>query len=527
MKNITLYIITLGMFLFASCESDLDQYPNVESSAEDVYTSVENYKAVLGKLYVSFVTSGQERGGGNADISSNNGQDYMRYYFNLQELGTDEASYAWYEGDLLGNMSFLSWDANDAWVSDMYYRIFYNITMANEFLRNATDKQIAHFSEEDQSQIRAFRLEARFIRALAYYHALDFFRNIPFVTEDDPIGAYAPPRYEAKDVFAYIESEIKDIEDGMLSSTDQEYGRASRAAAWTLLAKMYLNAEVYVGEDHYTDCITYCNKVIADGYSIEDDFYKLFNADNHLRTNEIIFPLPVDATHTVSWGGTTYITYGSVSNTSDYQVPGDYGIGSGWGSIRVRPELPNLFSDNDIRANAFFTEGQTLDIETFSEQSNGYFYNKFTNLNDAGEASTEDDAGGVNTDFPLFRLSDVYLMLAESVLRGGSGSSRATALELVNEIRARAYGENYETEGKLNDADLTLNFIIDERARELAFECTRRTDLVRYNRFTTSEYNWQWKGGIKEGKSVDSKYNYYPIPTSDLTANPNLYNDEY
>ncbi len=526
MKNITLYIIALGLIFFASCESDLDQYPNAETTAEDVYTSAENYKAVLGKLYVSFVINGQERGGGNSDLSSNNGQDYMRSFFNLQECGTDEVASTWLEGDFVNDLTYLSWDANDPWVADMYYRIYYNITLANEFLRNATDANIAKFTDEEQEEIRQYRAEARFLRALFYYHAMDLYRNIPFVTEDDPVGAYAPPRYEAKDVFAYIESEIQDIEDDLLGANEQEYGRATKGAAYTLLAKMYLNAEVYVGEAHYTECITYCNKVMGEGYSLEGDFQKLFNADNDLRTNEIIFPLPVDATHTVSWGSTTYMVCGSVSNTSDYQDPADYGVESGWGMFRVRGELPAKFDETDGR-NLFFTEGQTQYLEAIDNQSYGYFTTKWTNLTDAGEAASKTVDGGVNTDFPLFRLADVYLMLAESVLRGGSGSSRATALELINELRSRAYGENYDTDGMLTDAELTLNFILDERARELNWECTRRTDLVRYNRFTTSDYVWQWKGGVMDGKSVDSKYNYYPIPTSDLTANPNLYNDEY
>lgn len=526
MKKIYFFILVVSTLLFTSCEKDLDQYPHTETTSESVYTTADNYKAVLGKLYTSFTTTGQEKGGGNSDLSSNNGQDYMRCYFNLQEAGTDEVASTWLEGDKVIDLTYLSWDANDPWVSDMYYRIYYTIAMTNEFLRNATDDKIAGFTEEEQANIVHYRAEARFIRALAYYHALDLFRNIPFVTEDDPVGAYAPPRYTSSQIFAYIESELKDIEDDLLSRTELEYGRAPKAAAWTLLAKLYLNAEVYIGEDHYTDCITYCNKVIADGYSLEGDFQKLFNADNHLRTNEIIFPLPVDAESTVSWGSTTYLICGEVSNTSDYQDPAAYGVTSGWGMFRVRGELPALFDETDGR-NLFFTEGQTQYLDEVDNQSYGYFMSKWTNLTDGGEVASNTVDGGVNTDFPLFRLADVYLMLAESVIRGGSGSSSAVALNLLNELRARAYGDNYETDGKLAASDLTLNFILDERARELAWECTRRTDLIRFGKFTTDSYIWQWKGGVKDGKAVDSKFNYYPIPTSDLTANPNLYNEEY
>ncbi|MGV8828324.1 MAG: RagB/SusD family nutrient uptake outer membrane protein [Breznakibacter sp.] len=526
MKNILYSILLMAAVLLSGCEKDLDQIPHTETTSANVYTSAANYKMVLAKIYATFVINGQEKGGGNSDLSSNSGQDYMRCYFNLQQCGTDELASTWLEGDKVGDLTYLSWDANDPWVSDMYYHIYYTIALSNEFLRQATDEKIAGFSEADQKEIVHYRAEARFLRALAYYHALDLFRNIPFVTEQNPVGAYAPPRRTAKEVFEYIETELKAIDGDLLDKNGVEYGRAPKAAAYSLLAKLYLNAKVYTNEEHFTECITYCKKVLDQGYSVEPEFKKLFNADNHLRTNEIIFPLPVDAQHTVSWGATTYIICGQVSNTSDYQKPSDYGVVSGWGMFRVRGEIPALFNDADGRK-LFFTEGQTQYLEKLDDQANGYFLQKYTNLNDAGEAASNTVDGGVNTDFPLFRLADVYLMLTESVLRGGAGSSVGEALDLMNELRSRAFGEQFETEGKLSASDLTTDFILDERARELMWECTRRTDLIRYGRFTTGSYLWQWKGGVKEGKAVDAKYNYYPIPTSDLTANPNLFNEEY
>lgn len=527
MKKIYYCILIISAFVFASCEEDLNQLPHVETTSANVYVDAASYKAVLAKMYASFVINGQERGGGNEDLSSNNGQDYMRCFFNLQESGTDEVASTWLEGDKVGDLTYLSWDANDPWVADMYYRIYYTIALCNEFLRNTKDDEITGFTENEQQDIRNYRAEARFLRALVYYHALDFFRNIPFVTEEDPVGAFTPPRYEANQVFDYIESELKAIEQDLMSKDEVEKGRASKAAAWTLLAKLYLNAEVYTGTEHYTDCITYCNKVINEGgYSLESDYKKLFNADNGKRTNEIIFPLSVDAEHTVSWGTTTYLICGAVSNTSDYQNPENYGVVSGWGMFRVRGELPALFDEADGR-NLFFTEGQTQYLDVIDNQSYGYFLEKWTNLTDEGETASNTVDGGVDTDFPLFRLADVYLMLAESVLRGGNGSSTDTALDLVNELRSRAFGDNYETLGKLEAGDLTTDFILDERARELCWEATRRTDLIRYGKFTTDSYIWQWKGGVKDGRAVDSKYNIYPIPTSDLTANPNLYNENY
>ncbi len=510
----------------SACEGDLDQYPHTDTTSASVYVNAENYKMVLGKIYASFVINGQEKGGGNSDLSSNSGQDYLRCYFNLQECGTDEVASTWLEGDKVSDLTYLSWDANDPWVSDMYYHIYYTIALSNELLRNSQPDKIASFSDADRAEIEQYAAEARFLRALAYYHALDLYRNIPFVTENDPVGAYQPQRYTADKVFEYIESELKEIAEILPSRANTEYGRTSKGAAYTLLAKLYLNGEIYTGKQYYTECITYSKKVIEEGYSLEPEFTKLFNADNHLRTNEIIFSFPVDAQHTVSWGATTYIICGQVSNTSDFQKPEDYGVVSGWGMFRVRGELPALYNDNDGRK-LFFTTGQTQYLDKVDDQSNGYFSEKFSNLTDAGVAASNTVDGGVNTDFPMFRLADVYLMLAESVVKGGAGSSRAEALSLLNELRSRAFGDNFESAGKIQDMDMTASMILDERARELMWECTRRTDLVRHGKFTTNSYIWQWKGGVKDGAAVDAKFNYYPIPTTDLTANPNLFNEKY
>lgn len=528
------YITILAGLLFTSCVKDLDQLPHIETTPENVYTSVPNYKSVLAKLYASFVIAGQEKGGGNKDLSSNLGFDYMRLYFTMQEAGTDELAYTWLSGDKTANLSYLSWDANDVWVSDMYYRIFYNIALCNEFLRNATDNKISKFSAEDQATLKVFRSEARFLRAYAYSHAIDFFGNIPFVTENDPVGAFIPQVYTREKAFNYIVTELKAIENDLPKRGANEYGRVTQGAAWSLLARLYLNAEVYTGQKMYSDCITYCNKILGEGYTLESDYSKLFNADNNKRTNEIIFAFNIDATNAVSWGSTTYIICGEVSNsptndqiTAGY-TPEKYGVTKGWGQFRSRGELPALFGNvasgvADKRAK-FFSTGQSQYLDALDDQTQGYFVEKWTNLTDAGVAASNTASDGASTDLPVFRLADVYLMLAESVLRGGDGSSRSAALGLVNQLRDRAYGN---TAGHISDADLTLSFILDERARELYWEGIRRTDLIRFGKFTTADYIWQWKGGVKDGKAVDKKYNIYPIPSAELSANPNLKNENY
>ena len=234
----------------------------------------------------------------------------------------------------------------------------------------------------------------------------------------------------------------------------------------------------------------------------------------------------MDATNTVSWGSSTYIVCGAVSNTSELQKPEDYGVKSGWGMFRVRGNIPELFTgyENTDKRYMFFTTGQSQDVEIIDDQTNGYFVEKWTNLTDSKETASNTADGGVNTDYPLFRLADVYLMIAEAFKRGGTGIDATTVVGYINDLQQRAYGDN--SNNKTED-EITLSFILDERARELYWEGYRRTDLIRYSLFTSNDYKWQWKGGVKEGTGVNDRYNIYPIPTTELTANPNLYNENY
>lgn len=519
MNAIKLFFLTGLIGLLGSCVSQLDQLPTVETTSASVYTSAANYKAVLAKLYASYAIGGNEKGDGNSDMASPTAAyGYLRSYFNLQEIPTDEVIYTWAGGDNLVDIQFMRWGASDTWVSTMYYRVYYTIAICNEFLRNATEDRISGFPGTEQQEIQGFAAEARFLRALAYSHAMDLFGHVPFVTETDQVSAFFPPRITRVELFAYIESELKAIETLLPEPLANEYGRASRAAAWTLLARNYLNAQVYTGTERNADCITYCNKVIDSGFSLEADYRKLFNGDNDRRTrNEIIFPIQADAARTTTWGGTTYLVNSPILGSMN---AADYGVVSGWQSFRTLREFVALFPDaagGADRRGAFWTDGQTLDVEDPSSSSQGYTIVKYTNLNDDGTYTTDD--GLVNTDFPLFRLADVYLMYAEATVRGGAGGNAATALGYVNQLRERAYGN---TNGNIGAAALTLEFLLAERGRELFWECVRRTDLIRFGRFSGGNYLWQWKGGTVNGSATDARFDLYPIPVTDLAANPNL-----
>lgn len=525
-------LLLVGTALMVSCSDDLNQMPVTETTSQNVYSDAANYKKVLAKIYASYVLAGQGQGGDNGDLSTINGQDFSRGYFNLQEAPTDEVANTWLSGNNLSDVTYISWNSKDAWVSDTYYWLFFNIALCNEFLRNCNEQAVSRFTEVERDEIATFAAEAKFMRAFSYWMVLDLYRKGPKVDENTPVTGYIPEAFDGVSLFDYIENELQKLVNGEELPAANEYSRASKITANALLARLYLNHKVYRGAEnpsYYDKCISAAMTVInTPGLYLEPDYYKLFNADNNKRSNEILFALVCDATTSVTWGGGTYLVCGSCGNSSS-QDPAWYGLTNGWGMFRARGEIAGKFGDvnnsGDSRAR-FYTDGQTQYFTgAIDNQAEGYFFEKFTNLTDDWVAASNSAATGCSTDYPLLRLADVYLMAAEAQLRGGTGIARQQALDLVNKVRMRAYYD--DPAGAISDGDLNLDFILDERARELYLESVRRTDLVRFDKFTTADYLWQWKGGVLEGRAVQDKFNYYPVPDTDLTANPNLSNPEY
>jgi hypothetical protein len=393
----------------------------------------------------------------------------------------------------------------------------YQITLANDFIRQASDANLAArgISGNDADVIKTFKAEVRFLRAYQYSVLMDLFGNPPFATDSLKIGDI-PKQIQRKDLFNYVESELKAIEPELKAPKTNEYGRADQAADWALLARIYLNAQVYTGTPRFDDAVTYSKKVIDAGYSLTPDYRWLFLADNNLNTNEFILTINYDGQHTQGYGGTTFLTHAPVGGS---MTPTKFGITGGWAGARTTKNLPNLFpdytGDQDQRAE-FYTSGQNIEINDITQFTDGFSITKFKNVTRSGAPGSSLDYSDV--DMPIFRLPEMYLIYAEATLRGGNGD-KALALQYINDLRERAYGN---TSGDISAGDLTLDFILDERARELYWEGYRRTDLIRYGKFTSSSYVWPWKGGVKSGTGVQDYRNLYPLPNTDVTANPNL-----
>lgn len=498
-----------------SCTKNLDRKPSVGLYADGVYTDAAGYKTQLAKVYSAFALTGKD-GPGSSDLGGIDAgtSDFFRLFWNAQQLTTDESICAW--GDPgVPDFHNLNWTSSNVILNGLYNRSLYQIVVANSFLKEAAPDKVAGrgISGADADNISQYAAEARYLRAYQYWVLMDLFGNPPFVTEADPIGSFLPKQISRADLFTYIETELKAIESSLADARTNEYGRADKGACWALLARLYLNAEVYTGTDRSADAIIYSQKVIDAGYQLMANYRELFYADNNIGNTEVILPINFDGQNTQNYGGTTFLVNSAINGDMD---PSSFGVpNGGWGGNRSTENLPNQFSDisgtTDTRANFFGTKLQIDDVSKFTD---GLRITKFRNINK--DLTLPPNAGTFcSVDFPIFRLAEMYLINAEAVLR--TGGNQAAAVADINTLRERAYGN---TTG--NIATITLDEILSERSRELYWEGFRRTDLIRFGKFTSSEYLWPWKGGIKDGTGVDNHYQLFPIPSTDLIANPNL-----
>jgi len=509
MKTIQYFLSILAVSaLLASCVGDLNVTPIDPNSntADKALVDEASFTSFLAGVYTGFATSGYYGANGSASISGLDGgaSQYIRGLYHHSELTTDESVCGWND-QTIKNFHYMNWTTDDTFIYAFYSRIFMQVSAANEFIREAQNSNIAFPAKEE------YIAEARVLRALAYYHAIDNFGNVPFADETSVVGAF-PDQISRADLFAWLETELTELinNSALAQPRGNGYARADKGVAMFLLAKLYLNAQVYTGTPMYDKCATVLNSLMGAGYKLHttsqgvyNAYQELFLADNERCSEEIIFAIEQDGVNTTSYGATNYLIFASTGGDMD---PAEMGISSGWGGLRTTPEFYKKFSSSDARY-LFYTATQQESIDDIGEFTNGYAFMKFRNRTSDG--GTGKELGFVDTDFPMMRYADVLLMAAECQARGAS----IDGLSAFNQVRARA--------GMPAVNGLSLNDIIDERGRELYQECWRRNDLIRFGLFT-SGYNWQWKGGVKDGKDVDSYRTLFPIPDSDRLANAKL-----
>ncbi len=510
--------LAIGLLVLAAVGcTDPTVQPKSTVTGANVFNDPSSYEYLLARVYAGLAVSGQQGPAGNADIQGidEGFSQYLRLYWECEELPTDEAIIAW--NDIgLPEMNTLTWTSSSRMVVAMYYRIYVQAMMANDFLRETSADALASrgaISPTLKAKIGQYRAEARFLRALSYWHAIDLFGNVPLVTENDPVGGAPPAQATRQEIYDYVVQELTAIRDSLPQPGPDTYGRATTQAANMLLAEVYLNGGVYTGTDHYTEALNAVQDVIGSGqYSLDPNYRHLFMADNN-TSPEIIFAITQDGKHTQTYGGVTFLAHAACGGNMS---AGSYGIDYCWGGTRLKPQAYDFYAPGDGRASYFHTDGQSVGVADIGSFNDGIAAPKFTNVNSLGQQGS--DPTFVDTDFPMFRLGEAYLIYAEAVVRG-AGGSMDQAVAYINKLRERAYGN---TSGDITAAQLTLPFILAERGRELLWEAHRRTDLIRFGEFTGGDYLWAWKGGVEAGTSVPATMNLYPLPESELVANPNL-----
>lgn len=499
-----------------SCLNDLDISP-INPQVTEEFSQDEVYN----KIYATLSLTGQQGAAGSGDVAGvdeGSASPFYRMILTAYEYPTDEVICSWTDAGI-PDFYQMNWGSSNLPLTGFYSRLMYDVTLCNHFMERTAELT-------DEKTVRQ-RAEVRFLRALNYYYLMDAYGNPPF-TETVSLNE-APQQIKRADLFDYLENELKEIEADLVDPRTGQFGQVDKACTWLLLSRMYLNAEVYTGTARWADAITYAQKVISSDYGLADTYKELFMADNDENEEtlkEIILPIRLDGANARSYGGAQFAI--AATHTSG-MTP--WGTSEGWGGVRARKALVNKFFPNDSDAplgvdetqmvaaanddRALFFSGtsgdeRTLEITKPTTFKEGFSIAKWTNVRSDGQPSH--DATWVDTDAPLFRTAEAYLTLAEATLR--NGGSQKDALEAVNTLRRRAHATELQS--------VTLDQILDEKAREFYFEGQRRTDLVRYGYFTGSGYVWDWKGGTANGTAVSSNYNLFPIPSSDMNVNGNL-----
>ena len=536
-------VLTAVTFCLASCFKDLDK-PPIDPNVTQTFEQDGVFAKIYGTLGLTGIGS-DDGGSGSGDVYGidEGTSSFYRMQWSLNEFPADGIWWVW--GDAgVPEIRAMSWDASNDLVKGLYARLYFDIALCNYFL-----DETKNLADDKTAKQRA---EVRFIRALNFYLLMDMFgEGVPFaekLIDELPVKQEDLPKPIArKDLFTWIETELKEIEPQMVpDGSKTAYYRADQTAVWLLLSRIYLNAGVYAGAPDWNNAALYAGKVMASSYSLAPVYRHLFMGDNNSlstvnqASREIILPIAQHGIYTQSWGGSLFLLAGSRVNGMNPS-----GTTEQWECMRTKITLvqkffPDLNVARNIKADEYempalagddrcllVSEVKNEDDEaTYSATLNGgagngsdafkqgWGFAKFSNLYASGAQSS--NPRFPDTDIPYFRAGEAYLTYAEAVLRGGTATN-GTALDAVNELRDRANATPWTS------AELTLDNILDEWSREFYAEGRRRVDLVRFNKFAGDvNYNWEGKGGTAAGKNVDAKYNIFPIPQTDLTANQNL-----
>jgi hypothetical protein len=515
MKKINVIVSLFSLVTLLSCTKDLDviSTDSTVKTPEALFATPEGYKQALAGVYGNLSLTGT----GDAGSSFLEGIDagtsqFGRCLWYLQELTTDEVVWSYENDEGTAELNRNTWGSSNPILLGFFSRSMAEVAIANDFLRQSAPEKLAArgiTNTTDLAKINDYRNEVRVLRAYAYYNLMDLFGKAPFYDENSAVNSQGP-QYNRQQLFTFIETELNAVLPNLKAPRTNEYGRVDQGVANMILAKIYLNAEVYIGTPKYTECMAKCVTVIGSGYTLNSNYLNNFKADNN-TSSEIIFALQSDGRVTQNYGATTVIINGQVGSVENNGST--FGVGGWGGALRLRKQFVQKFDGSDYTSdvrNTIIGGSRPIDITNVTTNGQGYVLGKWSNKTSAGVAGT--NSGFVDTDFPVFRSADAYLMYAEAQMRkdgavNGSTTPNAnsTSLGYINALRTRSHG--------VSVSSANLDFILDERARELHWEAFRRQDLIRFGKFTTG-YNWAWKGNSIFGTSISEDMKLFPIPAN-------------
>lgn len=524
-KNIIPAAALTLLFGMTSCTKDLDVTPI------DPNLSLEfDADGLFNKCYANLGLQGNGGANGDCDIDGLDGgtTGFIRQMWNSNELTTDEAICSWGD-DGIEQFCYNTYNQSHPMLNGYFNRLTTGISYCNHYLEVAGDVDATKTAE------------IRFVRALHYYLLMDAFGGVPFAT------SLTVPAYMTRaEIYAWLEEELLALEPNLAdakakTSSDAMYGRADKAAAWMLLMRLYLNAEVYTGTAQWAKAAEYAKKVIDSSYKLNTSgangwtaYQMLFMGDNgeSAAANECIFPVLCDGKKTTSWGVSLFLmasTWDADMDATANDPGGLNGTSEKWAGNRARINLVRKFFPNDDAPEVqsydmkeaagddralFFGIGHTLMNEKGYKDGDfkdGYAVAKFINYKSTGTAVKGSDSQFPDADFFFFRVAEAYLTYAEAVTRqAGASRTSEEATRYINELRSRA--NNFDQK-----ASYSLDEVLDEWSREFYFEGRRRVDLIRFGKFGgDTDYNWVWKGGAKDGRSFPATKNVFAIPADQV-----------
>ena len=522
--------------VLSACVKDLDTLPlhPTDMTSETAYGSDEaSYVSGLSRIYFQFISCDLK----DLQLTDAGASELVRAFWSLNEVSTDAAKCAWNGDAWVAAINTNTWsDADNDAAYAVYVRTMQGISYVNEFLRQTASSRLDDrgCSSDVKQKVAGMRAEARFLRAYMYWMAMDVFGSVPFTTEDSPFGAVNPVPASRAEVFKFIVDELTELasDSSDMPAARSNYPRADKGSCLGLLARLYLNAEVYTGTAMWSEAKAVCDRIFSMGYGLAPEYADVFRGDNGQNPDarkELLWSIDYNAEQTQSWGGTTLLTFATVAEDDLTDTFHPNGVNNGWGGMRVpfdyvqkyygvtNPDYEaGTYEAKDKRADVFYIKGRSENIENLATFVQGWSCFKYNNIPHDQTAESFNETAKVkgysDIDFPMIRLAEIYLIYAEACLKLGDASP---AMQYVKQLSDRA--------GVDAPKEITQDWLVAERARELLWEGHRRTDLIRWGLFTSDTFVWPWKGGSMVGQGFASHMTIFAIPASELASNPELH----